>query len=560
MHVLLDQNLILLSTTPKSGELLPLAEASTEHPVAFKTFLDELAVDEVLITEQVQTASPKITKSKDGADESADLPDEAIELDQTLVPTFSNTIEKPHDARSLMNAPLQTGDEQPQQIPDNTFTLEDSVQARRITEQQEMPPKVMKNVQSVSHAEVEQNVELYHPATPVYQVAFSDNLIPKDKVEALVKPLVQNAHTALQTPSIEASDGRKIPVIQNLTGEQSALLVKSPEQVESRPIPEMSLPATAISSKESQPLSPLALVASSIEETNNSYVAQVAEPKSTEVNSMSVPTQIRIPDQTSGGLESEVGIPKPIGNSSQNLSVAFQTPAPIPSLIQAKITDHPIHPSRQIGLMHAEEMPTHTPRKTNQPQISIAPADAPMRPIPVATFASSQILFQEPDQPPSIEVGLPPIASNSVQSSAPLNTASSATIHSVPINTLAQAIEPSILLRDSGGKIDVTLKPEDLGRLTVKIEPTANGTQIIFTAERAETQDLMRRQIDMLQQQFKNLGHENLTFSFSSNEHDARNTPPQGQGDEPRNTTHSEEDTIVSSNTQSISGGLDIRI
>ena len=47
-------------------------------------------------------------------------------------------------------------------------------------------------------------------------------------------------------------------------------------------------------------------------------------------------------------------------------------------------------------------------------------------------------------------------------------------------------------------------KTEDLGRLAIKLEHTANGTNIVFIAERAKTQELMKRQMEFLHQQFKN--------------------------------------------------------
>jgi flagellar hook-length control protein FliK len=79
----------------------------------------------------------------------------------------------------------------------------------------------------------------------------------------------------------------------------------------------------------------------------------------------------------------------------------------------------------------------------------------------------------------------------------------------------SKVISDAVLaLRDSGGQIDVILSPEDLGRLNIKLEQTVNGTQITFAVEKLETQDLMRRQIEHLQSQFKNMGFENLSFDF----------------------------------------------
>ncbi len=89
------------------------------------------------------------------------------------------------------------------------------------------------------------------------------------------------------------------------------------------------------------------------------------------------------------------------------------------------------------------------------------------------------------------------------------------------------------------------------------LENTANGTNIIFIAERAETQDLMRRKMEFLHQQFKNLGHENLTFTFTSPQDQAH-----GDGDhsEDTETLKSNETEMLLAVNLPVSSGLDIRI
>ena len=122
---------------------------------------------------------------------------------------------------------------------------------------------------------------------------------------------------------------------------------------------------------------------------------------------------------------------------------------------------------------------------------------------------------------------------------------------------MAQTVDAFLSLRDNAGQIEVALKPEDLGRLAIKLEHTANGTNIVFIAERAETQDLMRRQMEFLHQQFKNLGHENLTFSFTSPQDQAL-----GDGDhsEDTETLKSNETEMLLAVNLPVSSGLDIRI
>jgi flagellar hook-length control protein FliK len=53
---------------------------------------------------------------------------------------------------------------------------------------------------------------------------------------------------------------------------------------------------------------------------------------------------------------------------------------------------------------------------------------------------------------------------------------------------------------------------------------------VTITTERAETQDLMRRHIDMLAQEMRELGYKNVGFSFEGRgggDHESQTTPGQ---------------------------------
>jgi hypothetical protein len=65
------------------------------------------------------------------------------------------------------------------------------------------------------------------------------------------------------------------------------------------------------------------------------------------------------------------------------------------------------------------------------------------------------------------------------------------------------------------GTVEVTLTPEDLGqvRLTIKSHD-ANGATVILQADRPETLDLMRRHVELLAQDMRDLGYEELSFTF----------------------------------------------
>lgn len=67
----------------------------------------------------------------------------------------------------------------------------------------------------------------------------------------------------------------------------------------------------------------------------------------------------------------------------------------------------------------------------------------------------------------------------------------------------------------SGHSVEVTLAPEELGRVTMTIASSDGGLTLTMVAERPETLELMRRNIDQLAQEFRDLGFGTLNFAFS---------------------------------------------
>lgn len=127
-----------------------------------------------------------------------------------------------------------------------------------------------------------------------------------------------------------------------------------------------------------------------------------------------------------------------------------------------------------------------------------------------------------------IDIGDKPIVQASLQTQpgaipragGALSVQNGAILHAAPTRIDAMAIS----LSQGNGTMEVTLKPEELGRLSLKLETTGTATQVLITAERADTQELARRHLDMLQDQLKNMGFENLSFAFSKHGQNAQGT------------------------------------
>jgi hypothetical protein len=67
-----------------------------------------------------------------------------------------------------------------------------------------------------------------------------------------------------------------------------------------------------------------------------------------------------------------------------------------------------------------------------------------------------------------------------------------------------------------GGRLDVTLQPEDLGRMRLVFTPTDSGLTVSVSAERPETLDLLRRNIDLLARDLAGQGFTDVAFDFGA--------------------------------------------
>ncbi|MGI9389174.1 MAG: flagellar hook-length control protein FliK [Boseongicola sp.] len=64
------------------------------------------------------------------------------------------------------------------------------------------------------------------------------------------------------------------------------------------------------------------------------------------------------------------------------------------------------------------------------------------------------------------------------------------------------------------GSIEVRLSPEELGRVRLLMSQSELGLTVAVIAERVETLELIRRNTDILAQDLRGLGHQNIAFSF----------------------------------------------
>ncbi|MBO4520819.1 MAG: flagellar hook-length control protein FliK [Alphaproteobacteria bacterium] len=142
---------------------------------------------------------------------------------------------------------------------------------------------------------------------------------------------------------------------------------------------------------------------------------------------------------------------------------------------------------------------------------------------------------------------------------------------SVPVNELVDQIKINIkkALKDGLDKIDIVLKPKELGTIKIHLEIGKDGTmKAVLSTARAETLDLLRSDLTALKQALADSGFDLNDQAFSFNYRGER-------FNEDQHHTHkhtdsfvnseeevSETDSVLSANTLSISGryALNIRV
>lgn len=124
----------------------------------------------------------------------------------------------------------------------------------------------------------------------------------------------------------------------------------------------------------------------------------------------------------------------------------------------------------------------------------------------------------EPDAP--AQQGLPPVHQLDVKpmASAPHNTADLASAREVTRQITAHLtpLEP--------GTTEISLSPEELGKLRMSVTTREGAVTLVITAERPETAELMRRNADQMLQDFRTAGMGNLNLSFQDRAPERQNS------------------------------------
>lgn len=110
--------------------------------------------------------------------------------------------------------------------------------------------------------------------------------------------------------------------------------------------------------------------------------------------------------------------------------------------------------------------------------------------------------------------------------------------------------------------VELTLSPEELGKVRMTLHSTESSMTVAVQADRPETLDLMRRNIDSLAREFRDMGYADVSFDFG------QQSNPQSKAQEQANVAPASPDPVAFSAAQVAAeslavesgGGLDLRM
>ncbi len=118
------------------------------------------------------------------------------------------------------------------------------------------------------------------------------------------------------------------------------------------------------------------------------------------------------------------------------------------------------------------------------------------------------------------------------------------------------------LSRNANGTTELRLNPEELGRVRLNMTIIEGAVTVNVAAERPETADLMRRHIEVLADEFREMGYEDVSFSFDQGDRQSE----AADADYPENQSINTDDSPaeIALGQQKMTGqvtiGLDLRL
>jgi Flagellar hook-length control protein FliK len=217
------------------------------------------------------------------------------------------------------------------------------------------------------------------------------------------------------------------------------------------------------------------------------------------------------PNQSIGGRTFYPAPPAAVHPSSQNGSQILATDFDHIKLTAAKLTED--NRNQRFILRNRGEASrtdlnsSQTPKLDQQQHLPPVSLNTPPRAVETSDGVDSLKMLPESTETELTQLNLH-TAQNSVSGTA-LQTASAGTVRNIGYQLVDAVVQ------QAGRPVEVALNPEELGRVRIALTTLESGISVAIVAERPETLELMRRHIEQLEAEFRQLGYENIGFEFS---------------------------------------------
>ncbi len=109
--------------------------------------------------------------------------------------------------------------------------------------------------------------------------------------------------------------------------------------------------------------------------------------------------------------------------------------------------------------------------------------------------------------------------------------------------------------------VEIALNPEELGQVKMSVTTTDTSVVMTIAAERPETLDLMRRNLEQLTNEFRDLGYSDISFVFAGDDSDASGNSDGSHGNQNGSSPEQEQVALNETKTPSAtSSGVDVRL
>ena len=333
--------------------------------------------------------------------------------------------------------------------------------------------------------------------------------------------------------------------------------------------------STEISQSAIQPLTPF-VVPADIGDGRVSFAELLS--KQEQIESAIVPEKV---DLTEPEHEAEV----------ETVVEDSEETAEFDAYLDIPVTDGPLPSSTETPLVTTTDVPSPPDRSVNQRanQIEIDPAAGARRDTRVnapdvkaiqivkTTSAEARIQGMIASNPP---VNSAALAHVSVRADTVVLPEAEPVLAAVPdIKPVAEPARPNAahipapqLPTETGVKVshqvatalvqqrdqltEITLDPPELGKVKFQMATTENTAQVVLSAERPETGDLLRRHVEQLARELADLGYSDVQFQFASDrQNQGGATPPDTVKADTTETSETAPPTPMTVIT-----GLDLRI